>query len=217
MNSPVSFTAGIFDLDGTLIDSRDVWNRIDEEFVARRGFAVPPDYLAAVRSMRFSEAADYTIERFSLSDSPGALMNEWYEMAVDQYSYHVPLKPHVREYLCFLKSAGVRLATATSLPETLYSAVLKGNGVFDLFDAHTSADEAPRGKEHPDTYLLAARKLGAAPEECMVFEDVLVCIKSARAAGMKVCAVYDRAASHEWDDMTRAADISIRDFSELLC
>ena len=210
------FKAAIFDLDGTLIDSNDVWARIDVEFLARRGFQVPPDYLQDVRSLKFSEAADYTIKRFGLSDAPEALMGEWYHMAIGQYSRKVPLKPWAGEYLRFLKGRGVRLATATGLPRELYEAVLKNNGVFGLFEAHTSADETPRGKEFPDVYLLAAQKMGLPPGDCAVFEDVLACVKSALLAGMKVCAVYDPAAEKDWAEMSALATMSVRDFRELM-
>lgn len=179
----------LFDLDGTLVDSVGVWARIDREFLARRGIVVPDDYLAAVCSKRFSEAAVYTVERFGLSDTVEGLCVEWLEMARHEYASRVRMIPGAERHLRRLASRGVKLGTVTGLPRALLEAVLKGNGVYDLFESHTSADEAPRGKEFPDVYVLAARKMGLLPQECTVYEDVPVCAASALAAGARVRAI----------------------------
>ena len=89
----------IFDLDGTLLDSMGVWRKIDEDFLGKRGYLVPEDYLKAITSMNFKGAADYTIERFGLNEHPEDIMEEWFAMAIAAYTYHVQLKPYVREYL----------------------------------------------------------------------------------------------------------------------
>ena len=75
------FPGVIFDLDGTLLDSMDVWSRVDEEFLADYGIAVPPDYMEACGAMSFLETAEYTIARFSLPAKPEELMERWLEMA----------------------------------------------------------------------------------------------------------------------------------------
>jgi len=62
--------AVIFDLDGTLLDSMHVWNQVDEEFLSLRGIAMPKDYTETVRTMEFEIAAQYTITRFGLTESP---------------------------------------------------------------------------------------------------------------------------------------------------
>jgi len=212
----MEFRAALFDLDGTLIDSHGVWSRIDAEFLHRRGIPVPDDYMKNVSSKRFSEAAVYTIARFSLPDTVEGLCAEWLEMARAEYGTNIFLKPAAGDYLRALKKSGLKLGTVTGLPRVLAEAVLRSNGVYDLFDAHTSADEAPRGKEFPDVYLLAARRLSLAPEQCVVFEDVLACAVSAREAGMTVCAVYDRQSIAEWAALTRASHLSARSYDELL-
>ncbi|MDY2647665.1 MAG: HAD family phosphatase [Pyramidobacter porci] len=144
----MEFAGALFDLDGTLIDSADVWARIDAEFLRRRGLAVPDDYMCAVSSKKFSEAAVYTIARFGLDETAEALAAEWLEMARREYGSGVFLRPHAGEYLRWLKARGVKLGTVTGLPHSLAEAALKNNGVYALFDAFTSADETPRGKEH---------------------------------------------------------------------
>lgn len=206
--------ACIFDLDGTLLDSTGVWARVDEAFLARRGIQMPEGYVEAVAQMSFPEAAEYTIRRFGLADSVEALMAEWNAMVVEAYAGEVPMKPHAKEYLLKLKARGVRLAVATSLPEALYGPALRAHGIEGLFEVVCSTDEVGRSKAWPDVYLLAAQRLGVAPGECVVFEDVLVGVRSAKAAGMGVWAVYDAGSDGEWEEMCRVADGGMRGFGE---
>ena len=145
------FKAAIFDLDGTLIDSMGVWEQIDREFLSKRGIAIPEDYIAAVTPMGFRSAAEYTIRRFCLQETPADLIREWEDMAIDAYSFHVPLKPHAKEYLEYLKKKGVRLAVATALQPTLSVPALKNNGVYGYFESFASVTEAV-SYTHLDVY-----------------------------------------------------------------
>lgn len=206
--------AYIFDLDGTLLDSMGVWEQIDVDFLTKRGFAVPPDYINAICARSFPEAAAYTIERFGLPDSVEGLLTEWHEMAVHAYGHTVPLKPHAQAYLAALKTKGARLGIATSLPAALYMPALENNGVFGLFDVICSTDEVSHGKTKPDVFLLAARKLGVLPRDCVVFEDILQAIRSAKQAGMTVYGMYDASSHADWPLIQQVADGAFHHFSE---
>ena len=208
------YEAAVFDLDGTLIDSMRVWKEVDAKFLSLRGLAVPPDYFDAVGAMGFRRTAEYTIERFSLQEAPEALMEEWREMAWDEYANNVGLKPGVDEFLRVLKDAGVRAGIATSSPRALCRAALRRNGIEGMFDAVCSADDIGRGKDFPDIFIYAAGKLDAPPERCLAFEDNVSAAKSAKLAGMTVCGVYDESSASRWDEMKRVADAVIMDFSE---
>lgn len=206
--------AYIFDLDGTLLDSMHVWEQIDVDFLTRRGFEVPPDYISAICSKSFPEAAAYTIELFALPDSVDDLLKEWHDMAVYAYGHTVSLKPYVREYLTLLKERGVKLSVATSLPAALYEPTLRNNGIWGLFDAICSTDEVSYGKTRPDVFLLAAQKLGSAPADCVVFEDIPQAVQSAKEAGMTVYGVYDEASREHWAWIGKIADGVIRNFKD---
>ena len=154
----------IFDLDGTLLDSMNIWEQIDIAFLSKRGIDVPPDYINEICSRSFPEAAKYTIERFNLPDSVDDLLYEWDDMAVHAYGSTVQLKPNALKYLVSLKNCGAKLAIATSLPAVLYKPVLKNHGIMDLFDVVCSTDEVNYGKTKPDVFLLTAKKLGVLPD-----------------------------------------------------
>ena len=214
---PADFCAAIFDLDGTLLDSMSIWEKIDKDFLGRRGLPVPQDYVAAIAPLSFRETARYTIERFHLSESEEGLMEEWSKIAEEEYALRVPLKPGAREYLEALKVSGVKLATATSLSHRLSAPALRRNGVYGLFDAQCSTDELAAGrreKRHPDLFLLAAKKLAVRPETCIVFEDILPAVMGAKSAGMKVYCIADEASSAHAAELAAASAGYLADFSE---
>ncbi len=208
----IDFQAAIFDLDGTLLDSMDVWEQIDVEFLAKRGLAVPDGYINAICARSFKEAAEYTIKLFGFSEEPAAIISEWNAMALDKYSHAVRTKPYVKEYLTQLKAHGIKLAVATGLPPVLYKPALRNNGIFDLFDALCSSEDVSRGKEFPDLFLYAAEKIQVAPKDCIVFEDIFPAVRSARLAGMKVYGVYDKYSELYWEDISKIAEGCLYDF-----
>ena len=206
--------AYIFDLDGTLLDSMGLWEQIDVDFLSKRGFKVPDDYINAISSRNFKEAAEYTIERFNLSQNAEELMDEWNNMALYAYSNTIKLKPHAKDYLTALKSRGAKLGIATNLPSKLHTPALFNNGIDSLFDAVCSSDEVLCGKNRPDIFLLAARKLGVPASECIVFEDILPAIKSAKSVGMTVYGVYDESSSCHLEQIKQVSDGVIYDFCD---
>lgn len=206
--------AAIFDLDGTLLDSMGVWDRIDAAFLAKRGITVPDDYMETVTAMQFREIARYTIDRFGLDDTEDELMAEWDRMAHDAYTSVVRPKAHALDYLHHLKDTGARLAVATTMPAGLRAPALGHAGMLDLFDAIVGVDDVGRGKEHPDIYLEAAARVGVPAHAATVFEDLLAGVRSAARAGMQVWGVYDASSAQVWPSIKRAAHGTITDFAQ---
>ena len=110
----------------------------------------------------------------------------------------------------------IKIGLATSNSKSLLEVVLKSNGIFHYFDSITLTDEVSRGKNFPDVYLLAAEKLGVNPAQCVVFEDILPAVKGAKAAGMKVVAVYDSSSKDQKEDIIINSDMYILEYNELI-
>ncbi|MFR1232898.1 MAG: HAD family hydrolase [Evtepia gabavorous] len=180
----------------------------------KRNLPVPENYVTEICARSFEEAAQYTIDLFGLQETVEGIIEEWNNMAVEEYSSHVGLLPHVLDYLLRLKEHGIKLAVATGLPEKLYMPCLKNNSILELFDALCSTDEVQRGKEYSDVFELAAKKLGVAPEHCIVFDDVLPAIKSAKAARMLAGGIYDKYSADQRAEIERIADIYLLDFRQ---
>ena len=202
----------IFDLDGTLVDSMGVWHRIDDEFLGRRGFPADESYKQAVKTMKYETAAHYTIERYGLSETPEEVMAEWDSMALHEYRYNIKCKPGAAEFLNELKKRGIKIALATVSHRALLEAVLKGNHIFGLFDVLTDVSQVSRGKEEPDLYWFAAKQMELEPEECIVFEDVLLGIDSAKRGGFYTCGVKDHSSYAEELEIRRLADCFVENF-----
>lgn len=210
------FKGAIFDLDGTLIDSMDIWEKIDKKFLEKRNIAIPSDYIEKINSMSFKEVAKYTIERFNLKESEEELIKEWNEMALHEYCNNVKTKPNVKEYLKKLKEKGVKIGLATSSPKMLYEPVLKNNKIYEYFDVFTSLEDVKRDKNYPDIYLLAAQKLKLNPQDCVGFEDILISVRTMKKANFKVIGVYDKYANSETERIKKLSDKFIYDFKELI-
>lgn len=209
------FKGAIFDLDGTILDSMWVWKQVDVNFLGKRGIPIPSDYAKAISAMNIKTAAEYTIDRFNLPETVEDVVEEWFSMAMKEYGEDVQLKSGVREYLAYLKAMDVKLAVATSSPEQLFLPCLENNEIFEFFDAIVTTMEVPRGKDFPDVYEEAARRIALKPSECIVFEDILKGVKAASQGGFYVVAVEEEHAAEDREEIRQIADKYIKDFEEM--
>lgn len=212
----IPFRAALFDLDGTLLDSMDVWTKVDEVFFAARNMSVPEDYGRALAGRSYRESAQYTVERYLPQEDWRDVIAEWTRLSEIEYAEHVQLKPGALSYLRMLKREGVKLAVATALPPNLYGPCLSHLGVMELFDELCSTEHTGgRGKASGEVYLLAAEKLGVRPEDCAVFEDVLAGIEGAKRVGMRAYCVRDVHAAKDFDAIARIADGMVDSLDEM--
>ena len=206
----------IFDLDGTLIDSMWIWEQIDVDYLSKIGHELPNNLKDEINHLSFQETANYFKNRFKIEDSVEEIQNTWHDMAYYHYNTNVTLKPGVMTFLKYLKENDIKVGLATSNSLELLTAALHSTGIEKYFDAITITDEVKKGKNNPDVYLLAAKKLGVDPTKCIVFEDILEAVNGAKLANMKVVAVHDKAAEYQREMLISTADKYIVDFSELI-
>ena len=204
------FEAAIFDLDGTLLDSLGVWSHVDNVFLGRRGFVVPADYQSTIACMTARETAEYTIKRFGLHDTPEFLMQEWVDLAIREYAEDVLLRPGAAAVLQRLKAEGKRLAVGTTLDEKMLYPCLARLGVLPLFERVFIAENIGIGKHNPDFFRYAAKELGTAPAEILVFDDVADVLRAAKSAGLQTCGVCGGNSSAE--ELAATADMVLSDF-----
>jgi HAD superfamily hydrolase (TIGR01509 family) len=203
----------IFDLDGTLIDSMSVWDRVDHEFLSKRGIAVPEDLFADIEEGNsFIEVARYFKEKFSLADSIEEIISEWTSLVSGHYENDIRLKPGVNEFLELLKSKQIKIGLGTSNSLLLATKVLKANSVFDYFDAIVTGCKEIKGKPYPDIFLKVAEELKISPEACLVCEDVVAGIQAGKNAGMMVMGIYDSYSLADKEKICQEADYYAEDF-----
>ena len=216
LNKTIPFTAAIFDLDGTLLDSVWVWREVDRAFFEAMGMEEPEDYARSIQGMSFRETAEYTVRRFTIPRTVEEVMGDWTRMTEDAYAHRVSLKPGALSYLRSLKRSGVKLAVASANREVLFGPTLRRCGAWELFDVVcTSAEVGDVSKGDGALFRLAARRLGVEPGDCVVFEDTLEGVTGARRAGMGVYAVRDAGNDHHPEKIAALADGVIEDFTRM--
>ena len=179
----------MFDVDGVLIDSEPVWERVRRNFVATRGGRWPDDAQDRMMGMSTAEWSAYISEDFGLRGLSAQQVAELVTAAMaTEYAAHLPLLPGAVAAVRDL-SARWPLAVASSAPKSLIDAVLDASGLRPAFAAAVSSEEVARGKPAPDVYLEAAARLGVTPAACAAVEDSSNGLRSAAAAGLAVIAV----------------------------
>jgi HAD superfamily hydrolase (TIGR01509 family) len=192
--------AVVFDLDGVLANTEDLYEEACSAVLGRRGQTYDPPLREQMMGRPVADALRIMIEAHNLSDSMETLMEECREVLYGLMATELAPMPGVTELLDRLDSAEMPAAVATSaLPEYAEFVLTRLDLKRRLRFARTSAD-VTRGKPHPEVYLLAARRLElSSPSEMMVLEDSANGCRAAVAAGAFAVAVPNRhTAKHDF-------------------
>jgi HAD superfamily hydrolase (TIGR01509 family) len=180
--------AFVFDLDGVLLDSEQVWDEAREQLANERGGRWHPDAQQDMMGMSSTEWSRYMHDAIGLPEPPEEINREVVERLVASYRAHLPVIQGAREAVERL-AARWPLGVASSSNRELIELVLELLGVSRLFAATVSSEEVGRGKPAPDVYLEAARRLDVDPGAAAAVEDSHNGIFAAKAAGMCVLAI----------------------------
>ncbi len=183
----------IFDMDGTLVDSEPYAERAWDRFLRLHGHTLRADVLGRMFGLRLREGAALVKEAYGLALSIDEIAEVQDELRLAALRGNLRPLPGAAALVAFGRSAGLRLALATSSLRHHADLTLAEIELVGAFDAEATGDEVERGKPAPDIFLLAARRLGVEPGECVVFEDAPAGVAAAVAAGMRcVCVPHAR-------------------------
>ena len=203
----------VFDLDGVLIQSEEVWDAVRERYVRERGGRYDEQVQRAMMGMSAPEWSRYLHEDAGVPDEPEQINRDVVALMLEAYRRELPLLPGAVEAVR-RAAAELRLGLASSSNREIIAAVLEAAGVVDCFRAVVSSEEVAHGKPAPDVYLEAARRLSVAPERCAAIEDSHAGIRSAKAAGMRVVAIPNPSYPPDGDALA-LADATIGSLDEL--
>ncbi len=207
----------LFDLDGTLLDSMQMWEDVDRRFLSRYGITPPAGLAEEIKPLSINEASEYFVRRFSLPCTPDEVTNQIEEIAAEEYRTHLPLKDGVTKLLDCVDALEIPYAIVTATYQSLAESALRRLGIYDRFRFILTCTEVDAAKTSPKIYLEAAKRLGVDTASCLVAEDSLYCIHTAKQAGFFTAAVFDKAA--DWEECKAAADcafLSMHDFAAWL-
>lgn len=180
--------AVVFDLDGVIIDSEQVWDDARRQLAEERGGRWYERASRDMMGMSSPEWSRYMHDVIGLAEPPEEINAEVVRRLEQVYRESIPLLPGAVQAVEALAKRWP-LGLASSSNRELIDLVLSVSGLDRLFSATVSSEEVPRGKPAPDVYLEAARGLGVAPERSAAVEDSENGILSAKAAGMRVIAI----------------------------
>ncbi|MFI6172735.1 HAD family hydrolase [Nocardia sp. NPDC051052] len=183
----MGITAVVFDMDGVLIDSEPVWEKVRRDYVAERGGQWLPDTQQRLMGMSTREWSEYLSADLGVDAAPETVARDVIERMAAHYDRDVPLLPGAIDAVQRM-SEKWPLGVASSSPRALIDVVLGRTGLIEFFNVTFSTEEVDRGKPAPDVYVAVAAFLRQRPADCAAVEDSSNGMRSAHAAGMRVIA-----------------------------
>ena len=205
--------AVVFDLDGLLIETEELWDEVREALARERGGRWSESAQRDMMGMSSPEWSRYMHETVGLTESPEEINDLVVERMAERYRSELPLLPGAVEAVERI-AACWPLGVASSSNRALIDLVLELSGLARLFRTTVSSEEVARGKPAPDVYLEAARRLGVDPARTAAVEDSEAGIRSAAAAGMRVVAIPNRSFPPSGDALA-AAHVVLASLDEL--
>jgi HAD superfamily hydrolase (TIGR01509 family) len=180
--------AVVFDLDGVIVDSEQVWDEVREAYTKETGGHYGPTAARDMQGMSSLEWSRYMAEELGVPGTPDEINAAVVQRMLERYGRQPPL---VRGAADVVRRVAERwpVAIASSSNPELIEVVVEAAGLRDAVRVIVSSEEVARGKPAPDVYLEAARRLGVEPTSCAAVEDSQNGIRSATAAGMRVLAI----------------------------
>ncbi len=205
--------AVVFDLDGVIVDSEQVWDEVRAQYVREQGRHYGPDATRAMMGMSSPEWSAYMAHELGVPETPEQINAHIVERMLARYGSSPPLIDGAVDAVSQVAQRWP-IAIASSSNVELIDVVLAASGLAGLVRETVSSEQVARGKPAPDVYLEAAFRLGVDPSACAAVEDSHNGIRSAKAAGMFVYAIPN---PHypPGDDAVADADIVLASISEL--
>ena len=210
------FKGAIFDMDGTLLDSMRYWRLGSIEYLLAHQLPVPDEIYANLFHQSTMRQLKRALEGLGLPFDGETIWREVCGRMRRHYLEDIKPKPLVREYLEALREAGVRMCVATASPRDYACAALARHGLHGYFDFITDENGVGLTKRDEAFFHRLADRLGVPMADCVMFEDALYSIRTAKSAGIRVYAIEDESMCNDREEITKLADRRVMGYAELL-
>ncbi len=225
----------IFDMDGTLIDSVGVWNKVDMELIKELGC------LEELNEIEIQQQRDNKLREFSKSENPyieyckflsskyssnltgEETLKKRYDIAQNYLKNEINYKDDVPELLKLLKEKNYTLVIASTTRRKNMDIYCNENNniihkanIKDYFSIVYTREDAKEIKPNPEIYLRIVNELKVRKDECLIFEDSLIGIDAANNAGIESVAMYDKYSDMERDEIEKKATYSFNNYREVI-
>jgi len=217
-----SMKCAIFDMDGTILDSMPMWHTIGVQYLSLNGIKARPGLWDEIKRFNLIESADYFIKNYNINKKREEVMDEIRSLIIGHYKRDLQLKEGAREFLEKLNEMKIPCILATATDRASVIACMERLDCVKYFKKILTCLEYNTTKTQPLIFEKSAEAAGVKNQDCVVFEDALHAIRTARKAGFKVCAVYDDSNEEvtepplsDWERILPLADISCSSLSEI--
>ena len=212
----MKYQSYLFDFDGTLVDSMPSYIAAMLRILDENNVAYESDIIKIITPLGYVGTANYYVEKLGVKLPAEKIVEQMKHYAYDEYAYRIQAKPNVVETLKKLKEMGADLHILTASPHTVLDVCLNRLEIFDLFTNVWSCDDFSTSKADPAIYQMAAQRIGKRVDEVLFVDDNYNADKTAVAAGMRVCGIYDDSSREYVEEIRSVAHHYVYDFGELL-
>ena len=211
-NTKNKIEAVIFDMDGVIIDSEELWTRAENAVFSSVGVKLTDELCQLTKTMTTREVTDFWFQKYPWTNkSLEEIENGVIERVAHLIKEEGKAIGGVEELVIKLNRKGYKIGLATNSPSCLIPVVLEKLAIDKYFDAISSAEHELEGKPSPDVYLTTAEKLNVKPENCIAIEDSHSGLLAAKKAGMKTVII---GTNNQQNTKNDNVDYKINDYSK---
>lgn len=206
----------IFDVDGTLLDSMQIWSELGKRYLASVGISAQPGLAKILFPMTLEESSDYLKSAYNLPYSVEKITADTIGILHDFYEKEAQPKNGAVDFIKAMYQKGIKLSIATAGDSKILTRLLNRLGLAQCFSAILTCTELSTSKREPAIYLKAAKLMGTLPCETVVFEDVLHALTAASNAGFVTVGISDPTSIENRDAIIAVSNYFYDDFLEPL-